>query len=668
KPGGLNSPGLINVGGALTLNGGTLDMELAGTTAGSGYDQLNATGAASLGGTLNVTLIGGFTPANGNIFDVVKFASSTGNFDAQNLPTFGIGGSFTSVTNPTEHRLTAIVAVADLAVTQTIAPPAPIVGSNVTFTITVANNGAAGAAAVALSDTFSGGTFVSVSTTAGSCAGTGPVNCTLGNIAGGGSAVITLVLNAPSAGTISNTASASTTTTESTTTNNSSVATATVGNQNADLAITKSGPSSARVNTRFNYTITVTNNGPSDAANVVVNDPTPARLDFVSNSGACTTAYPCNLGTIPSGQSRVITSRYELTSGGAAIVNTATVTSTTTDPVTANNSDSETTSPTCSTTAPIELTPAHGTTNAGTSGILRWVHQNATDYRVFLGRAGSGCSSTTPYKIVTTDYVEYSGLEEGVEYEWKVEARTTGCQVATSVCQRFTVGRSCNTTAPAIVAPANGSNVSSPVRFSWTATGVAGTTYQVFAAVNGGSNIARNTPTTSTFVDAVIGDGSVTWFVVATPPNCPPVQSGNGTFNVCSTPAAPIVSVIGQASSGQTYRVEWNETEGAVYELQEAANAGFTEGVRTFPTNATFAPFRNLATDAPLARYYRVRMKTACSPSFGPYSTAVRIVIVPLPPKTQRNPNLNVPAGSTEVVVQEVFIPGEPGAGLQTFV
>jgi hypothetical protein len=73
---------------------------------------------------------------------------------------------------------------------------------------------------------------------------------------------------------------------------------------------------------------------------VVVRDPTPTGLTFVSTAGACTTAWPCNLGAIPSGQSRTITTTFGLPAGYSGpnpIANTTTVTSATADPDTANN-------------------------------------------------------------------------------------------------------------------------------------------------------------------------------------------------------------------------------------------------------------------------------------------------------------------------------------------
>src|SRR5262249_42058945 len=85
------------------------------------------------------------------------------------------------------------------------------------------------------------------------------------------------------------------------------------------------------------------NAGPSTADNVVVNDPTPPGLSFVSNAGACTTAFPCTLGTVvPDGPGvipRTITSTYRVQPGYTApnpIVQTGRVSISTPDPATPN--------------------------------------------------------------------------------------------------------------------------------------------------------------------------------------------------------------------------------------------------------------------------------------------------------------------------------------------
>ena len=81
------SPGIITVDGDYTQDSsGALAIELDGTTPGSGYDQLAVTGAATLGGTLDVSLIPGFTPTAGQSFAIMTYASHTGEFDTLNLP------------------------------------------------------------------------------------------------------------------------------------------------------------------------------------------------------------------------------------------------------------------------------------------------------------------------------------------------------------------------------------------------------------------------------------------------------------------------------------------------------------------------------------------------------------------------------------------------------
>ncbi len=83
------------------------------------------------------------------------------------------------------------------------------------------------------------------------------------------------------------------------------------------------------------YSIVVTNDGPNSATSVIVQDPTPSGLTFVSNTGSCTTAFPCSLGTINAGTSRTITSTYLVPAGYKppnAIVNEVFVSSATTDP------------------------------------------------------------------------------------------------------------------------------------------------------------------------------------------------------------------------------------------------------------------------------------------------------------------------------------------------
>jgi outer membrane autotransporter protein len=65
-----NSPGILNVN-SLTLNAGSVtQMEIDGTTPGTGYDQINVTTTATLDGTLD--LVFSFVPTDGDQFNLIN--------------------------------------------------------------------------------------------------------------------------------------------------------------------------------------------------------------------------------------------------------------------------------------------------------------------------------------------------------------------------------------------------------------------------------------------------------------------------------------------------------------------------------------------------------------------------------------------------------------------
>ena len=257
--------------------------------------------------------------------------------------------------NNSATATTTVMHEAALSITVTGPASREAGGANIVYTITVANNGPSDAANVSVVDlTPAGLTFVS---NTGACAT--PYPCSLGTLAASGTAVITTTMAVPpgfAGGSVANTATVTTSTTDPDTGDNSATATTTI-TKSADVAIAMTGPSSAAAGSNLVYTVTVTNNGPSDAANVGVADLTPAGLTFVSNSGACATPYPCSLGTIAPGASAVVTTTMAVTAGfvGPSVSNTATVTSATSDPSSANNSANVTTSVGCPT---LTLTPS----------------------------------------------------------------------------------------------------------------------------------------------------------------------------------------------------------------------------------------------------------------------------------------------------------------------
>ena len=84
-----HSPGKITINGNYTQGvNGVLNMEIGGTAAGTEYDQLKVNGTATLGGTLNVSLINGFRPKVGDVFQLIAPNSLSGAFATINTVGF----------------------------------------------------------------------------------------------------------------------------------------------------------------------------------------------------------------------------------------------------------------------------------------------------------------------------------------------------------------------------------------------------------------------------------------------------------------------------------------------------------------------------------------------------------------------------------------------------
>ncbi len=78
-----NSPGLLTISSSFSQSSsGLLDIDLGGTAAGTSYDELAVSGAARLGGTLEVDLIDGFTPTLGETFTILTRSSGSGAFSS----------------------------------------------------------------------------------------------------------------------------------------------------------------------------------------------------------------------------------------------------------------------------------------------------------------------------------------------------------------------------------------------------------------------------------------------------------------------------------------------------------------------------------------------------------------------------------------------------------
>jgi hypothetical protein len=113
------SPGSLTITGNLNLNStSTLNVELGGATAGSGYDVIYVGGTAYLAGTLNVTSWGGYVAAAGSSYNFLNFANSSGAFSSINLP----AGWNISLNSTSSYLQLLMASLTAGAVSTTLAP------------------------------------------------------------------------------------------------------------------------------------------------------------------------------------------------------------------------------------------------------------------------------------------------------------------------------------------------------------------------------------------------------------------------------------------------------------------------------------------------------------------------------------------------------------------
>ena len=177
-----------------------------------------------------------------------------------------------NLTNNTSQWTTRVLNAtdADLSIVKLDSPDATVAGTLLNYTLIVTNNGPAAATGVAVNDTLPAGvTHVSSTiSTGGSCSGTTTVSCPIGNLGVGGVATIAMTVQTPSAlptpNPIVNTATVTSTTIDPEPSNDTSTQPTTIVAQ-TDVQITKGAPATVIAGNQLAYTITVTNNGPSDA-------------------------------------------------------------------------------------------------------------------------------------------------------------------------------------------------------------------------------------------------------------------------------------------------------------------------------------------------------------------------------------------------------------------
>jgi uncharacterized repeat protein (TIGR01451 family) len=240
---------------------------------------------------------------------------------------------------------------ADLVITKTDSPDPVAVSGNLTYTITVTNNGPADASFIVVTDTLPAGTTYVSSTPEGNVNGN-VITWDIPSLAFGASATMNIVVTAPSlAGVITNTAVVSGDYAEADSTNNEvSEDTLVTLPEYADLEITKIGsPPLVDATQDVTYVLTVRNNGPAVATSVNVTDELPFGAVYKSHSTLTGTAghnagfVTWDIGNLAVGASATLTIVVAAPDFEGTITNTAAVSGLQIDPDPSNNSASAST-------------------------------------------------------------------------------------------------------------------------------------------------------------------------------------------------------------------------------------------------------------------------------------------------------------------------------------
>jgi uncharacterized repeat protein (TIGR01451 family) len=310
--------------------------------------------APAVGGTGNVscTDTSMASDTSANITVVVNLAATvTAATITANSSIASSGTTDPNSANNSTTVVTNVLAVCDLAVTNSGTPALVASGGTITYTQTVTNSGPSNCATATITEAFPANTtFVSFSPIASggwSCTTTGSISCTNPSVAPGSSTTFTLNVTAGTVTPITDTVTVATTSHDSNLANN--MATVTTGVSiagDADLSVTNSAsPNPVTAGNNINYTQTVSNGGPAAASNVQFTETAPTGTTATSLNGPA--GWTCTVGTLTctiptlaantTANFTFVLSVAATVTSGTTIIETDSVSSSTTDPNPSNN-------------------------------------------------------------------------------------------------------------------------------------------------------------------------------------------------------------------------------------------------------------------------------------------------------------------------------------------
>jgi len=278
--------------------------------------------------------------------------------------------------------------------------------------------------------------------------------------------------------------------------------------------------------------------------------------------------------------------------------------------------------------APTLVSPADNATGQNTSLTLRWnTASGAASYRLQVATdAGFASGVVVNDSTIVDTFRVVSGLANGTQYYWRVNAKNAGGTSGYSATRNFTTVVAA-TSAPTPVSPSNGAtNQVTNVTIVWTKPVMAASfRLQVGTDSTFASGVVVND---STLVDTIkvmsglVNNTKYFWRVNAkNPGGTSPYSVVRSFTTIIGAPSAPLLSSPPNNALNQptSLTLQWNAVAGAsTYWLQLGTDSTFVSGL--VKNDTTLTGTSHVASGLVITTKYFWRMSAKNSGGWGPFS------------------------------------------------